>query len=299
MKKKSFLKTLSKNKVNYAFIAPYFILFITFTVLPVLASVALSFTYYDVLSPARFAGFSNYFTLVFEDDVFITALTNTLVMAVLTGPLGYILSFVLAWMINDLGKTLRVIFVFFIYTPSISGNMYMVWKLIFSDDANGILNSLLMYFGWIDSSIYWLTDTKYMMTIVVIVQLWMSMGVGFLSFVAGLQGVDDSLLEAGSIDGIRNRWQELWYVILPSMRPQLLFGAVTSISSAFSIGDVTANLCGMPSTDYAVHTILNHLNDYGGTRMELGYASAIATVLFFMMVISKNLFTKMLNRIGR
>ena len=175
----------------------------------------------------------------------------------------------------------------------------MVWKLIFSDDANGILNSLLMYFGWIDSSIYWLTDTKYMMTIVVIVQLWMSMGVGFLSFVAGLQGVDDSLLEAGSIDGIRNRWQELWYVILPSMRPQLLFGAVTSISSAFSIGDVTANLCGMPSTDYAVHTILNHLNDYGGTRMELGYASAIATVLFFMMVISKNLFTKMLNRIGR
>ncbi len=299
MKKKSFLKTLSKNKVNYAFIAPYFILFITFTVLPVLASVALSFTYYDVLSPARFAGFSNYFTLIFEDDVFITALTNTLVMAVLTGPLGYILSFVLAWMINDLGKTLRVIFVFFIYTPSISGNMYMVWKLIFSDDANGILNSLLMYFGWIDSSIYWLTDTKYMMTIVVIVQLWMSMGVGFLSFVAGLQGVDDSLLEAGSIDGIRNRWQELWYVILPSMRPQLLFGAVTSISSAFSIGDVTANLCGMPSTDYAVHTILNHLNDYGGTRMELGYASAIATVLFFMMVISKNLFTKMLNRIGR
>ncbi|MEE0809179.1 MAG: sugar ABC transporter permease [Acutalibacteraceae bacterium] len=299
MKKRSLLKTLQKNKVNYAFIAPYFILFITFTVLPVLASVALSFTYYDVLSPARFAGFSNYFTLVFEDDVFITALTNTLVMAVLTGPLGYILSFVLAWMINDLGKTLRVIFVFFIYTPSISGNMYMVWKLIFSDDANGILNSLLMYFGWIDSSIYWLTDTKYMMTIVVIVQLWMSMGVGFLSFVAGLQGVDDSLLEAGSIDGIRNRWQELWYVILPSMRPQLLFGAVTSISSAFSIGDVTANLCGMPSTDYAVHTILNHLNDYGGTRMELGYASAIATVLFFMMVISKNLFTKMLNRIGR
>lgn len=299
MKKRSLLKTLQKNKVNYAFIAPYFILFITFTVLPVLASVALSFTYYDVLSPARFAGFSNYFTLVFEDDVFVTALTNTLVMAVLTGPLGYILSFVLAWMINDLGKTLRVIFVFFIYTPSISGNMYMVWKLIFSDDANGILNSLLMYFGWIDSSIYWLTDTKYMMTIVVIVQLWMSMGVGFLSFVAGLQGVDDSLLEAGSIDGIRNRWQELWYVILPSMRPQLLFGAVTSISSAFSIGDVTANLCGMPSTDYAVHTILNHLNDYGGTRMELGYASAIATVLFFMMVISKNLFTKMLNRIGR
>ena len=140
---------------------------------------------------------------------------------------------------------------------------------------------------------------NYNMVIIMVIQLWMSMGVGFLSFVAGLQGVDDSLLEAGSIDGIRNRWQELWYVILPSMRPQLLFGAVTSISSAFSIGDVTANLCGMPSTDYAVHTILNHLNDYGGTRMELGYASAIATVLFFMMVISKNLFTKMLNRIGR
>lgn len=299
MKPNSFWKTFNKHKINYAFIAPYFILFTLFTVLPVLISVALSFTYYDVLSPARFAGLANYYNLIFDDDVFITALTNTLVMAVLTGPLGYILSFVLAWMINDLGKTLRVIFVFLIYTPSISGNMYMVWKLIFSDDANGILNSILMYFGWTDSSIYWLTDTKYMMTIVVIVQLWMSMGVGFLSFVAGLQGIDESLLEAGSIDGIRNRWQELWYIILPSMKPQLLFGAVTSISAAFSIGEVTVNLCGMPSTDYAVHTILNHLNDYGGTRMELGYASAIATVLFFMMVISKWLFSKLLNRIGR
>lgn len=299
MKFSKITKSFNKNKANYAFIAPYFILFFVFTVLPVVMSVCLSFTYYDVLSPARFAGISNYISLIFKDDVFITALINTIVMAVLTGPLGYILSFLLAWLINDLGKTLRVILVLFIYTPSISGNMYMVWKLIFSDDANGILNSVLLYMGWSDSSIYWLTDTKYMMFVVVLVQLWMSMGVGFLSFVAGLQGVDDSLLEAGSIDGIRNRWQELWYIILPSMKPQLLFGAVTSIASAFSIGDVTSNLCGMPSTDYAVHTILNHMIDYGGTRMELGYASAIATVLFAMMIFCNKMFQKLLKQIGR
>ena len=201
-------------------------------------------------------------------------------------------------MINDLGPKLKSVFVLLFYAPSISGNMYLIWKILFSDDANGYVNSMLMYIGVIDEPIYWLTDTKYMLGIVIAVSLWMSMGTGFLSFVAGLQGVDSSLLEAGSIDGIKNRWQELWFIIIPSMKPQLMFGAVMSITAAFSVGDVTSQLCGMPSTDYAAHTVVNHLVDYGSTRFQMGYASAIATVLFLVMLICNKLFRKLLQKVG-
>lgn len=174
----------------------------------------------------------------------------------------------------------------------------MIFKVIFSDDANGYLNSILLYLGIIDENIYWLTETRYMMAVCILTSLWMSMGAGFLSFVAGLQGIDRSQLEAGSIDGIRNRWQELWYIILPSMRPQLMFGAVMSITSAFEIGELTQNLCGLPSTDYGVHTMVNHMQDYGYTRFEMGYACAIGTLLFLMMIVCNNLFQRFLRKAG-
>ena len=247
----------------------------------------------------RFIFMDNYVKMFFRDKIFMTALVNTVVMAVIIGPVGYIISFILSWLINELNSVVRSFYVLFFYAPSISGNLYLIWKIIFSDDSNGFLNSLLMYMGIIDENIYWLSNTDFMMPVCILASLWMSMGTGFLSFVAGLQGIDNSLLEAGSIDGIKNRWQELWYVVLPSMRPQLLFGAVMSISSAFSVGVVTENLCGMPSTDYAVHTLVNHMTDYGYTRFEMGYASAVATVLFLMMILCKNLFQSFLHKIGR
>lgn len=298
MKKRDLLKTVYQKRANYLYILPYTIAFFTFTVLPVLYAMFLSFCDYNVLEPPVFCGFNNYISMFFNDDIFTTALVNTLVMAIITGPIGYIISFLLAWLINELNPKLRSLYVLFFYAPSISGNLFMIWSIIFSDDANGYLNGILMYLGFIDENIYWLSDSKYMMTVCVLATLWMSMGTGFLSFVAGLQGIDRSLLEAGSIDGIRNRWQELWYVVLPSMRPQLLFGAVMSISSAFSIGAVTETLCGMPSTDYAVHTLVNHMTDYGNTRFEMGYASAIATVLFIMMITCNHFFQKFLHKIG-
>ena len=289
---------IKKSKASYIMIAPYFILFFFFTVLPVAMAVGFSFTYYNMLEMPTFVGWKNYIKLFLEDDIFMKSLKNTLLLAVVTGPVSYMLCLLFAWIINEFKGKLRAFLTLIFYAPSMA-NVYTVWKLIFSDDANGYLNSFLMYLGIIDENIYWLSDKDYMMGICILVTLWMSMGAGFLSFVAGLKGVDNTQLEAGSIDGIRNRWQELWYIILPSMKPQLLFGAVMSISSAFSIGAVTENLCGMPSTDYAVHTIMNHLTDYGTTRFEMGYASAIATVLFAMMLLTNQLFSKFLERIGQ
>ena len=298
MKQHSLWAEIKRKKVCYLYILPFGILFFTFTVLPVILSIGLSFTNYNVFTLPDFIGFENYIDLFFSDDIFLKAVLNTITIALVTGPIGYIASFLLAWMINNLSSKIQFLMVLLIYSPTISGNLFTIWAIIFSDDANGYLNSILMYLGIIDNNIYWLTDKDYMMTVVIIVTLWMSMGAGFLSFVAGIKGVDRSQLEAGAIDGIRNRWQEVWYIILPSMKPQLLFGAVMSINSAFACGAVSTAMCGMPSTDYAVHTVVNHLTDYGNTRFEMGYASAIAAVLFILMVFCKKAIQKMLSKVG-
>lgn len=291
--------TLAKrNKGCYLFLAPYAILFFTFFILPIGTSIFYSFTYYNILEPARFIGFQNYINLILQDEVFLTAIKNTFVCAVIIGPVGYILSFLFAWFINELPKWLRAVAVIIFYAPSLGGAAFTVFSIIFRGDAYGWFNSILMEVGIIEAPRLWLTDPRYMMTIIVIVSLWMSMGTGFLGFVAGLQGVDRSMYEAGYVDGVRNRWQELYHITLPSMKPMLLFGAVMSITSSFNISDVPRILCGYPSTDYAARTVVTHLFDYGFSRFEMGYASAIATILFLVMILSKKAITALLGRVG-
>ena len=287
-----------RNKTCYLFLAPYAILFFTFFILPIGNSIFYSFTYYNILEPARFVGLQNYINLILQDEVFLTAIKNTFVIAVITGPVGYILSFLFAWFINELPKWLRAIAVVVFYAPSIAGSAFTVFSILFRGDAYGWFNSILLDFGLIEAPRLWLTDPNYMMTILIVVILWMSMGSGFLSFVAGFQGVDRSMYEAGYVDGVRNRWQELYHITLPSMKPMLLFGAVMSITSAFNVCDVPRALCGYPSTDYAARTVVTHLFDYGFSRFELGYASAIATLLFLVMILCKKAISSLLGRVG-
>ena len=287
-----------RMKVCYLFLLPYAVLFFTFFILPIATSIFYSFTYYNILEPPRFLGLQNYINLVLQDEVFLIAVRNTFVLAVITGPIGYILSFLFAWFINELPRWLRTIAVVVFYAPSIAANAYYIFGIIFRGDVYGYLNSILTEFGFINAPILWLTDPTYIMPVIIIVSLWMSMGAGFLSFVAGLQGVDRSMYEAGYVDGIRNRWQELYYITLPSMKPMLLFGAVMSITSAFNVSDVPRALAGYPSTDYAARTIVTHLFDYGFSRFEMGYASAIATVLFLVMILCKKAIQALLRRVG-
>ena len=287
-----------KMRVCYLFLLPYAVLFFTFFILPICTSIYYSFTYYNILEAPRFIGFQNYINLVLQDEVFLTAVRNTLVIAVVTGPIGYILSFLFAWFINELPRWLRTIALVVFYAPSIAGGAYTVFSIIFRGDAYGWLNAILLQFGLIDAPLLFLLDPKYIMTIIIIVTLWMSMGTGFLSFVAGLKGVDPSLYEAGYVDGIRNRWQELYFITLPQMKPMLLFGAVMSITAAFNVSDVPRALAGYPSTDYAARTIVTHLFDYGFSRFEMGYASAIATVLFLVMILCNKAIQAMLRKVG-
>jgi len=265
-------------------ILPFLLAFCAFTVVPVMSSVVLSLTDFNLIQAPGFVGFNNYIRLFLEDSVFIKSLTNTFVFALATGPLSYFLSLFLAWFINDMGKRARMTFTFLFYLPSLSAAMFSIWGLLFSGDIYGWVNGVLINMGAIHEPIAWLKDPRYIMGVVMLVQVWMSMGAGFLAFVAGLQSIDRTLYECGAIDGIRNRWQEFYHITLPSMGPQLLFGAVMQISASFAAGYICIALAGNPSTDYVANTIVTHLIDYGTVRYEMGYASAIATVLFVIMV---------------
>ena len=292
------LKKAKNRKMCYIFLAPYAILFTMFFVFPVVASIYYSFTYYNILEPPRFIGLQNYISLILQDDIFLIGVKNTLMIALITGPLGYILSFLFAWLINELPVWLRSIAVIVFYAPSIAGNCYVIFSVFFRGDAYGYVNAFLINLGIIDAPKLWFIDPKYMLPICMIVILWMSLGTGFLSFVAGLQGVDRAQFEAGYMDGIKNRWQELWYITLPNMKPMLMFGAVMTITTSFGVADVTMALCGYPSTDYAARTIVTHLFDYGYSRFEMGYACAIATILFLMMILCNKAIQSLLRRVG-
>ena len=282
------------ERSSYFMIAPFMIAFFVFTVIPVVAAIFLSFTDFNMLQTPNFVGFDNYKTLFLNDDIFITAVKNTMILAFITGPVGYIACFVFAWFINELPNKIRAFMTLIFYAPSITGGAYFIWQYILSSDRYGVLNGVLMKLGFLDSPILWLADTDYMLVCVIIVQLWLSLGTSFLSFLAGFKTVDTTLYEAGAIDGVNNRFQEIWYLTLPQMKPQLLFGAVMQISSSFAVGAVPAALCGNPSVNYATHTIINHIDDYGGVRFELGYACAISTVLLMVMLIVNKVINKVL-----
>lgn len=293
------LKEIGRNKTAYLMIAPFMILFFIFTVFPVILSIFLSFTQFNMLEMPEWIFMDNYIRLFLDDDIFMTACQNTLVFAAITGPVSYLMSLLIAWFINELTPKIRALVTLVFYAPSISGSVYLIWQTIFSDDSYGYANAWLMELGIITDPILWFHDEDYVMGLCIVVALWTSLGTSFLSFIAGLQTIDKSLYEAGAVDGVKNRWQELWYITLPTMKPQLMFGAVMSITGSFGFGSIVTALAGFPSVNYAAHTIMHHLEDYGGQRFEVGYSSAIAVVLFAVMVGCNMVIKKLLAKVGQ
>jgi multiple sugar transport system permease protein len=289
---------IKRNKTAYFMIAPFMILFFIFTIIPVFLSLVLSLTSFNMLQWPKFVFLDNYVTLFLDDDLFITALKNTLIFAAVTGPASYIISFVVAWFINELPPKIRAVVTLVFYAPSIAGNVYLIWTTIFSSDSYGLMNGFLLQMGVIDSPILFFQNAKWVMPLCIAVALWTSLGTSFLAFIAGLQGINKSLFEAGAIDGIKNRWQELWYITLPSMKPQLMFGAIMSITGSFNFGGIVTALAGNPSVDYVAYTLQHHLEEYQNNRWEVGYASAISFILFLMMIGMNVVITKLISKLG-
>ena len=292
-------KEMKRNKVAYLMVAPYMLIFTLFTVLPVVLSIFISFTDFNMLQVPNIVWLDNYVRLFLDDDIFLIAAKNTFIFAAIVGPASYIMSLMVAWFINELSPKIRAVVTLIFYAPSIAGQVYLVWGTLFSGDSYGWVNAWLLKLGIIDTEIQFFQDAGWVMPLCIVVAIWTSLGTSFLSFIAGLQGIDKAQFEAGAVDGIKNRWQELWYITLPNMKPQLMFGAVMSITNSFGFGGVVTALCGFPSVDYAAHTIMHHLDDYGGQRYEVGYASAIAVFLFLIMMTCNIVIKKALAKVGQ
>lgn len=289
---------MKQYKAGYALMAPFLIIFFTFTVLPVFISIVLSFTHYNVLQTPEFIGFDNYRKLLVDDEVFSIAVKNTLIFALVTGPIGYVLSFFASWAINDFNRYIKGILTFIFYVPTISGTVYTIWGILFSGDMYGYVNSALMSLGIISEPIQWFTTDTYVLPLIIIVQLWMSMGTGFLAMRAGTATVDPQYYEAAAIDGVKNRVQEVFYITIPLMAPHLMTAAVLQISAMFANTTVSMNLAGFPSTNYSGHLIMTHMLDYSTYRVERGYACAIAVLLFIFMITINQVILRALRKVG-
>ena len=300
MKKQSARQMAKKERTAfYLILIPFMGTFFLFSILPVLASIVLSFFDYDMLSKPIFIGFDNYIRMFTGDGIFFKTLGNTFKFAIIAGPLGYILAFILAWMINEFAGPIRVFLTFVFYVPSLVGNALYIWQVMFSGDSYAYVNNLLISFGLITEPIQWFQDTAYNFTIILIVQLWMSMGISVLANIAGLQNVSVDLYEAGAIDGIKTRWHELWYITLPSMKTILLFSAVMQIQSVFSISSLIKSLAGYPSVNNSVDTLVSFVEDVGMTRFEMGYAAALSVILFIIILFIRYIIGGLLSLVGK
>ena len=291
-KLKSSRKPGRSQSSGYLFVLPYALLFVIFILTPVVIAIGLSFTSFNAIERPRFVGLLNYINLITSDDTFMKfVIPNTVKYALIVGVGGYILSFLLAFGLANLTKWPRTICALILYSPSMTTGVAMavLWKIMFTGDQTGYFNSWLMSIGVINEPVQWLVNTKFLLPIVIIIGLWSSMGVGFLSILAGLLNVDESLYEAAAIDGVKNRFQEMIYVTIPSMKPQMLFAAVMQIVGAFQNGMISTLLAGNPTPGYAAQLIVNHIEDYGFIRYEMGYAAAVSVVLLLIVQIFSSL----------
>lgn len=284
---------LKRNVIGYLFLVPFFGLFSLFVIIPVIWSFVISFFSYDIVGSMKFTGLDNYIYLFTNDDVFIVALKNTLYFAVVSGPLGFISSYFFAWVINQL--KFRNAFSLAFYAPSITSVLAIsvVWLSMFSSTRVGIVNNFLLDLGLIAEPIGWTIDPQYIMPLIIFVSIWMSLGAGFLTNLAGFANMNEEIYEAGKIDGIRNRFQELFYITIPQMKPQLLFNAIMAIVNSLNVYDLTVQIAGFPSPDYCAHTLVAHMYDYGFVRLELGYASAVSFVLLLISLMLGQIVTKL------
>ena len=291
----TWVSLIKKYRNGYLFLAPFMILFFIFTLLPVLTALFYSFTNFDMIKNFRFVGVTNYLELFTNDDVFLVSLRNTLLFSAVTGPVGFMLSFFFAWVIDQL--RFQKAFALAFYAPSIVSGIAIsvVWLYFFSPDRYGFINNILLKMGLVSSPVLWTIDPKHILGVIVFISLWMSMGAGFLTNLAGLKNIDPAIYEAASVDGVCSRFQELLYITLPSMKPQLLFNAIMAIVASFGVFDISVAVSGFPSPEYAGHTIVGHLYDNAFVRFDMGYASAVAVVLFMMTFLLGRIFTRLLS----
>ncbi|MFA5006522.1 MAG: sugar ABC transporter permease [Candidatus Izemoplasmatales bacterium] len=291
------LKKKKRFNTAYLFVAPYYAVFFTFVVVLIAISAALSLTYYDTINFPSWVGLQNYVTLFTQDADFMQyAFPTTIKYALVIGPGGYALSFFMAWVLAQLTHRVRTVIAIILYSPSLTNGILMsvIWKVVFSGDARGYLNYWLLSLGFINEPMQWLQDSSFIFGIMLFVGIWSSMSVGFLAMLSGILNVNRELYEAAYVDGMKSRWQEVFYITIPSMKPQMLFGAVMALVGTFNASGLASALSGStPPPQYAGWLIVDHMNDYGFARFEMGYASAISVVLLLVVLVFNRVATRL------
>ena len=294
-KKKKFHQR--RDKSITLFLLPYLLMFSIFILLPILLAIVLSFTNYNGVQLPVWIGLDNYKAKFTQDRVFMqNVLPNTLWIAIIVGPLGFILQFLLAWMLAHIPHLPRTVLALIFYSPPMTSGIAMatIWKVMFSGDRLGYVNSLLLKWNLIESPIQFTTDSRYLLGIVIIITLWSSMGMGFLSILSGILNCDTEGYEAAYVDGIKNRFQEIIYITIPMMKPSMLFAAVMCIVNAFSVGQVAIDLTGSnPPPQYAAQTFVTHISDRGFNQYEMGYAAALSVVMLILVFLVSQVANKL------
>lgn len=277
------------------FLGPYMAVFFIFTILPVIVAYILAFTQFDSLQMPVWVGLQNYERLFLEEQYFGIALQNSFILASLSGPLNYFVAFIFAWILNEVPPKPRTVLTLLFYIPSMVGGFQFLLDLLLSQDKYGWINGWLIQLGFIDEPLQFAKMTDIMIPLAVIIMLWNALGQQFLIFISSLQGVDKSLYEAGAVDGISNRWQELYYITLPAIKGQLALNAILTITSAVAI--VAPAYFGNPTQDYRLYTLQMMVNDYT-SRLELGYVTAMSSIMFVISLTVNKIVQYLIGKIG-
>ncbi len=266
----------------YMFLAPALIVIAVFVIYPIFAVVFYSFTDYTIVNPPVWIGLKNYQDLL-QDSVFWLALEHSLIYLLVT-PILIFLSILLAIVVNRQLPGINF-FRSLYYIPVISGSIAVgiAWRLIW--DTNGLLNSVLLSFGFLKEPIQWLAEPRYTLAIAMFLTIWLGLGFYMMIFLAGLQNISEELYDAAVIDGA-NGWQKHWHVSFPGLRPQITFVAVISSLAALEVFNeiyvLTGGLGGI--LDSGV-TVVFYLWRVAFRLQHAGYASAIAMVLLLITLV--------------
>lgn len=264
--------------VGLFFIAPWIVGFLAFTLYPMIASFYYSLTSYDVISPPSFVGLANYRELFLHDELFRTGFKNTLYLAVFGVPIGIVVAFLLASLLNQRMRG-RAIFRTAFFLPAITPMVAtaMVWLWIY-DPQFGLINGFLAGHGL--SAIPWLTSRTMAKPSLIIIMAW-AQGANMLIFLAALQGVPQQLYEAAKIDGA-NAFGRFWHVTIPMCTPAMLFVLVTSLIETFQAFTLPWLLTrGGPDNATELYGLYLYRNAF--VYFKLGYASAMAWLLFLVI----------------
>jgi multiple sugar transport system permease protein len=273
---------LRETLVAYAFLAPVILGFLVFVLGPAVAAIGLSFYNYDILTPARFAGWSNYLRFV-RDPRLPLIYWNTVVYVfwyvVLTTLIGLLLAVAANRAMRAVWRYLVRTSYFFPVLTSLA-SVSLVWQYLYSTDF-GIINYYLGTLGV--RRIPWLTSSQWAIISIILLGVWKNVGFNFILLVAGLQNIPRHLYEAAEIDGA-GRWASFRYITIPSLTPVLFFVIVWGLINAFQIFDSPFILTTGGPGD-ASRTVVMYIYESGFRFFQMGYASTIALSLFIIVVV--------------